>query len=301
MFITSLLFLQTANKLRLGEDMVRFINRTVDALTLFLIAMYFLNTSQMYVMNGKLTTYLTFGFTNPNLTGLFLVCLYMLETYRLFTKENVWRKLAHVIMAVALAWFVIASRSRNCLLALLMYTAICAWLIFKGHDKMRITKAVALGIAVLPALFVLVYVTLVHSEWVMDAFSFLVDEGKLLDSRTRIWLQALEQIKQSPIIGAYSQISNGTGTGHMHNSHLDMASSYGIPVLCMTIVLLYRYLYQRGRSYTDKKGYTYIWGFACAVMLGIGEAALVSGGMGIYVFMGTFLLLTPNTDAGVAP
>ena len=32
-------------------------------------------------------------------------------------------------------------------------------------------------------------------------------------------------------------------------------------------------------------------GFACVVLLGIGEAAVFSGGLGIYLFAGVFLLI----------
>jgi hypothetical protein len=36
--------------------------------------------------------------------------------------------------------------------------------------------------------------------------------------------------------------------------------------------------------------------FCCAILLGIGEAAVFAGGMGIYIFVGTFLLLANMED-----
>ncbi|MBP1576223.1 MAG: hypothetical protein J6A68_01695, partial [Oscillospiraceae bacterium] len=81
----------------------------------------------------------------------------------------------------------------------------------------------------------------------------------------------------------------------MHNTHLDLAASYGIPVMVFFCLLLTFYLYQREKNYSDKKSFFFLLGFICALMLGIFEAALVSGGMGIYLFMGIFLLLAnPN-------
>jgi O-antigen ligase len=296
MFIMSLLFLQTANKVRVEQNMIRFINGIVDVITFFLIAMYIVEGQEMYMLNGRLTPYLTFGFSNPNLTGLFMICLYMLEIYRLFTKEKIWLKVIHIIMAIFLAWFVVASQSRNCLLVLVLYTAVCVWLIFRGKRNMRIGKTVSVAMAILPAVFVLLYMAVVNTEWIAHAFSFLVDEGKQLDSRTKIWACALEYISSSPIIGAYSQLSHGTGVGHMHNSHLDVAASYGIPVMCLLCVILQRHLHQNGRSYSNKRDYIYILGFACAIMLGIGEAALFSGGLAIHLFVGTFLLLANLFD-----
>lgn len=109
-------------------------------------------------------------------------------------------------------------------------------------------------------------------------------------------MSALNHVAQSPIIGAYSQISGGTGTGHMHNTHLDMVASYGIPVMVLMCVLLQKYLHQDGKIYTNKNDFIYILGFACSIMLGIGEAALFSGGIGIYVFIGAFLMMTNYTE-----
>lgn len=296
MFVMSLLFFQTANKMCVGHDMVRFINWIVDILTVFLIAMYFLLGTQVYILNGQVTVYLTFGFSNPNLTGMFMVCLYMLEMYRLFSREKLLLKLIHVVMAVFLAWFVLSSQSRNCLLVLVLYTAVCAWLIFRGRKNMRIGKFTAAVIAVFPALFVLGYMFLITQNWVQELLMFLVEEGKGLDSRMDIWQPALKQLSASPLIGAYSQISNGTGDAQMHNTHLDIAASYGIPVLLLLCFFLGKLLHQNGRMYTNKREYVYILGFACTVLLGIGEAALFSGGLGIYIFIGTFLLLANKKD-----
>ena len=82
----------------------------------------------------------------------------------------------------------------------------------------------------------------------------------------------------------------------MHNTHMDIAASYGIPVLILVCVLLVKYLHQQGRVYEDRKGYIYILGFACMIMLGMGEAAVFSGGLGVYIIVGTCLLLSNRKD-----
>lgn len=295
-FIMSLLFLSMANRMRVERSFIRYVNAIVDSLTVFLIAMYFIAGPRMYMINGWVTKYLTFGFSNPNLTGLFLVCLYMLTVYRLFSREKVAIKLIHIAMAAFLAWFVLETRSRNCLLIMMLYTAICAWLIFRGRKKMRIGKGMSVTIAVFPAIFVLLYMALISAEWVKKVFSILIEEGKLLDSRTVVWTKAMEFVVRSPILGAYSELSDGTGMFQMHNSHLDVMASYGIPAMFLVCVLLQKCLHQKGRVYQEKHAYLYILGFACAIMLGIGEAALFSGGMGIYIFVGAFLLLTDSVE-----
>lgn len=291
MFIMSLLFLQTAHRVRVGQEMVRFISRIADWLTLLLIVMYFTQFSRMHSLNGITTVYLTFRFSNPNLTALFVVCLYMLMVYRLFTPERWYLKLVHIVMAGFLAGFLLDTRSRNGMLILALFTVVSAWLIFRNRGSMYISKFWAFLAAIFPALFVGAYVAMIYMPWVQQLLEFLVGEGKKLDSRMKVWGPALESLWDSPLIGAYNETAAGFGTGHLHNTHLDIACCYGIPVLIIVCMLLYRYFYQNGHVYSSKSRYIYMLAFACAVMLGIGEAALFSGGLGIYVFIGAFLLL----------
>lgn len=298
MFIISLLFLQTAYRLRVGRDMVRFVNAVIDALTLYLITMFFLRTPQMYLFNGRVSGYLTFRFSNPNLTALFLACLYMMELYRLFSPERWCWKLLHIGMAGLLALFIVLTQARNALLITVVFTAMCAWLIFRGRNNLHISKGMAAVVAAFPAIFAVGYLLLVHTPWIQEAFSFLVGVGKTLTSRTKIWTLAMENIQASPLIGSYFEISGGSGSSQMHNTHMDIACSYGVPVLIMVCILLGNYLHQRGRRYQDKEQFVYILGFAGAILLGIGEAALFSGGLGIYILVGTFLMLSNSTKEG---
>ena len=143
-----------------------------------------------------------------------------------------------------------------------------------------------------PILFVAGYLLLINIPWIQNALSFLVGEGKTLTSRLSVWEPAMEYLRLSPLFGAYSQISNGTGLSQLHNTHLDIAASYGVIVLILVCVLLYKYLYQGGRYYANKWSYIYILGFVCTLILGIGEAALFSGSLGLYAFIGTFLLFS---------
>lgn len=296
MFAMTLLFFQTAHRLRIDKEMVRFINVVADLMVLYLIFAFFLMNARMFQLHGRNSTYLTFHMDNPNLTALFLTCLYMLALYRLFSPERWYVKVLHVIMALFLGTFVVLTQSRNCLLVLLIFTAVCAWLIFRGNGTMKLRKGTSALIATFPGLFVAAYFLLIYTPVIQKAFAFLVAEGKKLDSRTRVWTAGLEPLARSPLIGAYSEISGGTGSFQMHNTHLDIACSYGFPVLILVCILLWNYLNRKDRIYTKKSSYIYILGFACAIMLGIGEAALFSGGLGLYVFVGIFLMLADHSE-----
>ena len=298
-FSVTIMFLQTANRLRVQADVVRFIHRLVDLLVGYLIVIFFVLNVKVYDIGGRVSAYLTFNMDNPNLTALFLSCLYMLELYRLFTPAKWYIKLLHVGMAVFVAVFVVMTQSRNCMMVLILFTIICAWLIFKGKGTKTLGPVKSALIAVFPGLFIGGYFLMVNLPALRSRFDFLVSEGKGLDSRDRIWGPALEDLMSSPVVGAYNQISNGTGVSQMHNTHLDVACSYGIPVLILVCVLLWFYLHQGGRRYVSKASYIYMLAFACAIILGIGEAALFSGGLGLYIFVGSLLLLSGYTEEAV--
>lgn len=301
MFITTLIFLQASFRIKIDNKMAGFFVKIEDCLVLFLIASYFVFGSRMYVLNGRVTNYLTFGFGNPNLTGIFLVCFFILELYRLFSPENWKMKMLHIAMAAFLAYFVLETRSRNSVIVLVVITVLAAFMFFrKRWAKYRISRFWACVLAIFPGVFAAVYINLINSRWIQNRLGFLVSMGKSLDSRLTAWNPAIEGIKSSPIIGAYSQISNGTGMSQMHNTHIDIACSYGIPILIMVCILLAKYFYQNGKIYYHKENFIYILGFACVILLGMGEAALFSGGLGVYVFAGAFLMLAEKkeTDQG---
>lgn len=302
-FCMSLLFLQTCHRSWTGSCLAEMINRSIDLLTIFMLVMYIFFWDEMHMINNIVTRYATFQFSNPNLFALFASCLYMLK-FCLFSNPCSEReKLIRFGVLIVLAILILDTRSRNALLCFLLFNGLALIYHFRGFIEkktklklpMQVGKYPALGIAFAPILFVIFYMLLVNSKLVNFLLGFLSAEGKDLDSRVKTWQPAIDAIFDSPLIGSYFQISEGTGVSQMHNTHLDLAASYGIPVMVFFCLLLTFYLYQREKNYSDKKSFFFLLGFICALMLGIFEAALVSGGMGIYLFMGIFLLLAnPN-------
>ena len=277
MFAMTLLLFQAASRYRAEKRLLCFIGAMADGLTVLFAAMFCLQNERMHSLNGQVTAYLTFGFTNPNLATLFLTMLYMLQLCRVRGRRKWW----HVAFAAVLLYFMVLTRSRNALLTVTVFTV---WAFFaRKRENVRIGSCVAPLIAWLPAIFALVYMAVVSQEPVRLLFAFLSGEGKTLDARVEVWQRALSAVWTSPLWGSYYAISDGIGMSQMHNSHLDIAASYGIPVLILVCMLLSRWLRQRRGKYMI--------GFACALLLGLGEAAMFSGGLGIYIFAGLFLLL----------
>lgn len=144
--------------------------------------------------------------------------------------------------------------------------------------------------AVWPLLFAGAYILFLQLPGVIRLFSFLESAGKDLTSRMEIWLRALRLWLSSPIFGAYAQASGGLGSSQFHNTHLDILVSYGPIVLCIVCFALYSLIYMSGKR-QSRQQFLFTIGFTCEIILGVGEAAIFSGGLGVYLYAGTFLLL----------
>lgn len=288
MFITTLVYFQAACKLRIDRGTEKFLLALASVLAVFFAAVYASGSPLLYMIRGRISNYLTFGFTNPNLAALFLVCVFTCELISVFQSRGAVRKLWHILLAAALCFFVWKTESRNCLLTILLETVLCGFLHLRKRG-LRLPRWFSFLTAVWPLLFVGLYFVFVDNGWIQETFAFIVDEGKGLDSRLAVWRPALYYYEKSPIWGAYSQISRGTGASQMHNTHLDMLVSYGTVPLILVCVLLYRLL-RSGAGETKEETMARIC-FSAIIIMGMGEAALFSGGLGIYLFAGMALLL----------
>ena len=263
--------------------------RWSSLLTGFLIVMYLLRRDEMYTINGIVTIYLTFGFTNPNLTAVFLASLCMLELLQGAAEQKL-KRWWHCLLAGILAVFVCLTRARNAQLVLFFFLTGFFLARFLPKKRLCVSSLVAVLLSGAPLLFAAGYLLLISSPWVGETFSFLVGEGKGLDSREGIWSFAVNAFANSPLVGAYSEISGGSGASQMHNSHLDLLASYGVPVLVLTCVLLGRILYGQGNG--GRLHFLCQVGFGAMLLSGLGEAMLFSGGMGICLYAGMLQALT---------
>lgn len=296
MFVTSLFFLQAVSKIGLTEQEEKRIERGITFLSVFLAAGYFVFGRKLYVINGITTNYLTFRFTNPNLTALFLSCIAYMEFCMILKNRKVYGKILHLLLFAGLALFIKETRSRNALIILAVFLVFAVLLSLKRAGAIRVPKAVSVLVSIFPILFVVAYLGFSSNYGLKRRLAFLVSEGKGLDSRMSIWRPALSRFHRSPIVGAYYEISGGSGMSQLHNTHLDILASYGVWILILICILLFYWLHTYGRQRRDKLQMLYYLGFVCVLLLGIGEAALFSGGLGIYILAGMYLLyLKPST------
>lgn len=289
-FSSTLLFFAFAYKTEPDESTCRWIYRVLDMVSMFLIFSYFYQGQRAYLFNDTVTKYLTLGFTNPNLTGLFLSGIIMLELNRLPSLVRIWQRLLVTCEVVFLLYFLWKTQARNALLAVAIFLALFCVLSLRKVDSIRPSKAFAWLMSFWPLLFATVYLLLIQMPTIMKLFSFMESSGKSVSSRAEIWSRAIDLWIASPILGAYSQGSGGTGNSQFHNTHIDILVSYGPVVLFIVCFVLFSLIYMGGKR-QQKWQFLLTLGFVCELFLGVGEAAIFAGGLAVHLYAGTFLLL----------
>lgn len=297
MFSMTLLYLQAMDRTRPDYQTAEVIQVAVDILTVLMALMYLLARDRMFMIDGVVSRYLTFGFANPNGVAMYLAPMYMLTFCTLLKPGRRWEKRFRLGVLAALAFFILKTQSRNALMVTLLFTAVAVCVIFRRlfAEKLRISFDLrvpgwlAASVALFPFVFAVLYMLLVNAQWVNTVFGFLISEGKKLDSRVKMWEPAFAVIRSHPLIGSYFEISGGTGSSQMHSTHVDTAACYGIPVMLLMSWMQRNYLFQRGKRYKSRIRFLYMVAFGCSLLMGTFEAAVYSGGLGVYVFALIFL------------
>lgn len=289
-FFSTILFFSAAYKSVPNASVRRWIYGILDLVSAYLIVAYFYQGQRAYLFHGVVSNYLTFGFTNPNLTGLFLAGMIMLEMNRLPALTRSWQRIPAWAEVCFLLFFLWKTKARNALLSVILFLVIFFVLSLRKADQPHFGKTFSKIAAVWPLLFAGAYILFLQLPGVIRLFSFLESAGKDLTSRMEIWLRALRLWLSSPIFGAYAQASGGSGSSQFHNTHIDILVSYGPIVLCIVCFALYSLIYMSGKR-QSRQQFLFTIGFTCEIILGVGEAAIFSGGLGVYLYAGTFLLL----------
>ena len=253
----------------------------------------------MYILlpdRGYLGRFLTFHFTNPNLAGMFLThsalyCAIALSYY----KGKVLRLLI-LALFLQLTYFIWLTGARSCFFALACF-AVAVVLDFLCKKSIRISSWLSFVILASPFLFALLYLAWEKSgllEWMTSVLR--VSEEKALTSRVKIWTDALTQFKGSPLFGAYDKISKGSGMSQMHNTHIDVLVSYGLVPFGLFIFLLHKSVKRILAGVTEEFALKGLFAFYAIIIMGTFEAALVSGGVGLYIMSFGFLVLAKYTN-----
>lgn len=271
-----------------GRELRHFILQGNTPLAVGAAAGLLLRGEEAFLINGALSPYLTLGFSNPNTAGMFLAAVCGLELVSLRGSTVLWRRLLHLVLAAAAVCLTVASGSRTALLSLAVEIAFFLRSLFPVWSAPG--RRFCGVLAALPLIFAGIY--LMATGLTLTADLPAAFPGKPGNSRRGIWLQALEWIGRAPMLGSYSRLG---GSFQMHNSLLDILVSYGAAVTVLLWDFLRRLLLLRRDTEGDPTRFAALGGFCAMLVLGVGEAALFSGGLGVHLFAGAFLLLA-GTD-----
>ena len=283
MFSNTLVYLFVIAKIPFNEKNVKFIF-VVNFVIVYIYILFYFTEPAVYNINEILT----FHFSNSNLTGLWLLqsALYMFLSSYYFKKKFI--KLLALFACGFMIFFIFESETRSCIIALSLFYMFSLYFTFRKNKK--INSFTLIFILLLPLIIVFIYFYLVKSGHI-SIFQFAESEGKPLTSRYKIWQYAFAWIKESPFLGSYYGISIGRGGYHMHNTHLDIIASYGIPIFILTIIYLYRILRKINKLCKTRFQRMSELAFFTIIIMGFGESALFSGSMGMHILSCSFLYL----------
>lgn len=225
------------------------------------------------------------GFSNPNLTGMFILNAIIYCTVGLVVcKKYIIRGVVVILMYLNYS-LLIKTEARNCMIALALMILLITYLLLT--KKVILPKWALITISILPIIFIIIYINYVSMMGSLLGEDVLLNhEGKSVDSRLKIWTFTFKELSGYYLIGNYSVLS-----GNAHNSHLTVLASYGIFVLWYFIKFLYEILknINQGAFCIEQK--ICLCAFVCMLFMGIGEGALFCGSIGLFIPSCTYIAL----------
>ena len=286
MFSCTVLMFPFVSALEVNEKMVRWIL----ILNLGIAALY----TVMYLLlpdRGYLQKWLTFHFSNPNATAMFLMHSILYCAISLYYFKGKFARLLIAALAASLIYYVYETEARSCYVALAFFAVLVLVYVWR-KVRYRSWRPLILIVTVLPLVIVGTYFFLIQNDFLESVFSFLdFGAGKNLLSRVEIWQDALDHIQRHPILGDYYGLGGADGVSQVHNTHLDVWASYGIVPLVLFLILLYKGTVQIAGRVKSSFSKIALFAFFAVIVQGSFEAALVSGGTGLYIMSFGFLVL----------
>ena len=287
-FISTIFMLYLSTKIKVSETAINYIYVINICIALLYVLAYFKGVGTQYTIG------ITFNFSNPNLTAIFILHSLLYVTLAFIHYKNKTSRILFSVLFVLLMYFLICTRARSCFLAMAFYFILLA-INYLTNNKVHLRKGVSFLILILPLLFTIVYMKMVDSNFI-NIFSFAESTGKPLSSRYHIWSMAFKSIYEHPVTGDYYGLSSGTGLFQMHNTHLDVLSSYGIFVFILFIAFLYNIMDSTRKIARSKSQKASLFAFYAIIIMGTFEAALVSGGLGMDILSSGFLILARHEE-----
>lgn len=227
--------------------------------------------------------YLSMNYSNSNLLGMWILQATLFAFLNLFWQKGLIKKGICIILCITNIKLLLLSGTRNALLALVVGGVI---ILLHLYRKCKYSKGLLFGVAVLPILFLIMYLSAFSVLSENKFFLQFAMEGKGIDSRYEMWTATLYNLKGKLLTGSYCSLA-----GNVHNSHLVILASYGVIVLILTIIFLYKVMRNVNNQCDSFFQKMCLAAFFVTIFMGIGEGALFSGAVGLYIPSCIYLLL----------
>lgn len=287
-FLSTVIFFRLAEQIKLNRKTCNYIfglNMVISVIYVYCKRAY----PQVYLENSF--NGLNLNFSNPNLAGmfLFLTLLYMFLGF--FYYKNVAMKAICLVLGLVDFSYMLKTEARNPLLAFALFLGIFILSFIKLN--LRFSKMFNFLVNIAPIVFVFLYLTLINNIIQKGWFDFLVSEGKSLNSRVGIWQERLASVGNKWLIGNYAESG-----GNAHNSHMVLLCSFGVIVLILVIIFTYKLTCLLSERITNRFQLCCVTAVYAIIFMGFGEGVLYSGGQGIYIMCGIFIILS-NSELGI--
>jgi len=284
-FSLTLMLLFVVRRMPVNRKIVMFIITVNVLMGVYYSYSYFLGEGREYLLGTRL---LTFKFGNPNFTGMWLAHTFFAVFMAMVILKRIMLRILLGVLLIILSSFLYETYARTSILAVVFFLIMASFVLLK--DRVRLNNIIIAIIIIMPIAAVIAYENFLASNVAVQLEMFTVP-GKMLESREDIWRIGIEMIGRYPITGAYYQISEGSGQSQMHNTHLDVLASYGGIVFILFLIFWTRIIQSINRECNSKFQVLAIIAFLAVIIMGIGEAAFVSGSGGLNILSCSFLVL----------
>ena len=292
MFAAVFLYFSVCLKIKLKRSTVKTLFILNFAVSVCCLLAYILRHNSAFYVTNMGVKYLVFDFYNPNSLALFLVVITLTGMLYFSLYKVRFGLLIEIAYVSVFVFLIMETLSRTSLLVILFFIVISIVFARRRYYYLPKSNVFKIMVAVFPILFAGVYMLFVDLLSQNGLLSFLVSEGKGLDSRQTVWNYAFDLFEKSPLIGSYGELATVSEFSHMHNSHINTLVAYGVVVFVLVVVFLYIVLKETVSKSRGTKSALSVWAFIVCLMLGAGEAILFSGGLSFYLLVGQFLLIS---------
>ena len=289
MFLCTMLYFWSASEAVIDEKSSRWLPILPMLMGAFMIVSYYLLGNKTQIAGS-----ISLGFKNPNFTGMWLTHIFFYGVYLFFCRKNTVERIVIAVISLLCLVLIWKTFARSCFLGLVFFIGML--IVGKIWNVRKLPQSVLVLVFLFPLICALIYLYVVDTAWFSNMFGFLVRSGKKINARYEIWQVAINRIKSNPLIGYYSEISKGTGTSQLHNTHIDVLCSYGLIPFVLFILSLRDIGNNINRRIRNYRQFVAFAAFLSVIVIGSFEAAIVAGSTGLYLLSGGFLLLTTEWE-----